>query len=278
MSKSEKANKAEVKRTHFRNGRVYQEVPFVRGKINGVVREYHKNGILAKEVPTKDGLRHGVCKQWNNKGELLGTFEMSLGTGISKQWFQNGHIQFEASIVNETFTGRLRRWNEKGDLVEERFFFHNEKLSYDEYDRLCQQNPALPTYSGETASRGEPLKKNGHHERYERLMARLLSTPKTEAREWLRTGGSGSKKTLGEFNAKKSVSVVTGLYDAGAVEVLAVDIDEDLKGNQHTHKLVASLPADIREREAIRNWCARQHFVFSPEKDSGQPHLAIFLG
>src|SRR5262245_25091696 len=87
MPKHKGMKKEEVERTFHRNGRVFQEVPFVGGEINGVLREWHRNGTLAKEVPMKNGLRHGICKQWNDKGEILGTFEMNMGTGISKQWF-----------------------------------------------------------------------------------------------------------------------------------------------------------------------------------------------
>lgn len=269
----------EIERIYHRNGRVFQEVPFVGGKINGVIREWHRNGILAKEVPMKDGVRHGVCKQWNEKGELLGTFEMNKGTGISKQWFPNGHLEFEASIIDESFTGRLRRWNEAGELVQETFFLRNKTVPTDEYDRACQTNPSLPSYADEL-NESRPILVPGTNRRrgHERLIARLLSTRTVSAMDWLKTDSPNSRKTLDELNTAKSIALVTALYDAGAADVLAVDIDEDSAGNENAYKLVVVLPTDQEQRQAIRKLCARRRFQFSPENETGHSHLAVFLG
>ena len=78
MPKYSRMKGTQTERTYHRNGRIYQEVPFVKGKIHGLIREWHKNGALAKEVPMKEGVRHGVCKEWNDAEQLLGTFEMRM--------------------------------------------------------------------------------------------------------------------------------------------------------------------------------------------------------
>jgi hypothetical protein len=269
----------EIERTFYRNGRVFQEVPFQGGKINGLIHEWHRNGVLAKEVPMKDGLRHGVCKQWNDKGELLGTFEMNMGTGISKQWFPNGRLEFEASIVNESFTGRLRRWDEDGQLVQETFFLNNKTVPKTEYDRARHTDPSLPAYPEETG-KARPVLAAGSNRRrgHERLIARLLSTRTANALKWLETSTANSTKNLGELSNAKSIALVTAFQNAGAVDVLAVDIDEDRKGNQHADKLVIVLPTDQKQRQAIRKMCVRRKLVVSPENETGHSHLAIFLG
>lgn len=271
--------KPEIERIYHRNGRVFQEVPFLGGKINGVIREWHKNGVLAKEVPMKNGVRHGVCKQWNDKGELLGTFEMNMGTGTSKQWFQNGQTEFEASIVDEAFTGRLRRWNDDGELVQETFFLKNKTLSDDEYDRARQSDPSLPSY-GERPDENRPVLVGDRSRRrsHQRLIARLLSSRTASAMDWLKTHAPNSMKTLAELNTAKSIALVTAFYDAGAVDVLAVDIDDDPKGNENADKLVIILPTNQEKRQAIRKRCARRKMQFSPENETGHSHLAVFLG
>lgn len=270
--------KPAIRRTYYSNGRPYQEVPFFGDKINGIIREWHRSGALAREVPMKDGLRHGVCKQWNNKGELLGTFEMKMGTGVSKQWYPDGQLQFEASVVNEKFTGRLRQWNEQGQLTAESYFLNNKKVSKAEYNQTQRSNSALPAYP-ETDGEHPGLTKRGHRsDTAERLVQRLLSTRTAEARGWLRTSAPTLKKTLSELNATQSATLVEDLYTAGAVQVLAADIDEDMKGNQTADKLVIALPANARQREAIRELCAHRKLVFSPERETGQSHLAILFG
>jgi antitoxin component YwqK of YwqJK toxin-antitoxin module len=152
--------KPDIQRTYYHNGRPDQEVPFVDGIINGIIREWHKSGALAREVPMKDGHRHGVCKQWDNKGELLGTFEMRMGTGTSKQWYPSGQLQFEASVVNEEFNGRLRQWSDRGQLIEEAFFLDNKKVSKSAYDRAQQSNPDLPACPDTDAKHPISVKRN----------------------------------------------------------------------------------------------------------------------
>jgi antitoxin component YwqK of YwqJK toxin-antitoxin module len=270
--------KPDIQRTYYKNGRPYQEVPFVGGKINGIIREWHRSGALAREVPIRDGQRHGVCKQWNNKGELLGTFEMDMGRGISKQWYPNGQLEFEASVINETFTGRFRHWNEHGQLTAENFFLNNKRVSKAEYDRAQESNPDLPAYAEADETHPKHTKRNGRHEGPERLIRRLLSTRKAEAREWLHASTSASRKLLDELSTKNSAALVEDLYTAGAAKVLAADIDEDMKGNQTADKLVVALPTNARQREAIRELCAYKKLVFSPEHETGQSHLAILFG
>lgn len=269
----------EVERTFHRNGRVFQEIPFVGGVINGVLREWHRNGVLAKEVPMKDGLRHGICKQWNDKGELLGTFEMNMGTGLSKQWFPNGQIEFEAFIIDEKFTGRMRRWDEDGTLFQETFFKANKMVSRKDYQRAVEADASLPSFIQESGDQPTTVTKSmGRRSGHERIIARLLSTRTANALEWLNTNSPDSTKTLGKLNAAKSVAFATALHDAGAVDVLAVDIDEDRAGNQNADKLVIFLPTDQTRREAIRKYCTRRNCEISPENETGNSHLAVFLG
>ena len=278
MPKNSRIKSEKIERTYHRNGRVFQEVPFAGRKIDGVVREWHRNGILAREVPMKDGVRHGVCKQWNEKGELLGTFEMQMGTGISKHWFPDGRLEFEASIVKESFTGRMRRWNEDSELVQENFFVKNKNVSKDAYDRIRETDPSLPSYAEETDATRILSGGNDRRRGHERLIVRLLSTRTDNALEWLNTDKKSSTKTLGELSNSKSIALATALHNAGAVDVLAVDIDEDPKGNEHADKLVIALPTSQEQRESIRKVCARRKLAVSPENESGHSHLAIFLG
>lgn len=270
--------KPDIRRTYYRNGRPYQEVPFVAGKINGIIREWHASGALAREVPMKDGFRHGVCKQWNDKGELLGTFEMRLGSGISKQWHPNGQLQFEASIVNEKFTGRMRSWNEQGQLIAETFFLDNKKVAKTEYEQAQQSSPDLPAYGDDDGEGPKFVKHDDRSDAPERLISRILSSRKAEAREWLQASTPTEKKMLDELGSKQSAALVEELYTAGAATVLAADINEDMKGNQTADKLVVALPVDARQRETIRDLCAHRGFTFTPERETGHSHLAILFG
>jgi len=139
----------EVQKTFHRNGNVFQEVPFVGDVITGTIREYHENGVLALETPMMNGVRHGTCKQWNDKGDLLGAFEMNMGTGVSRRWHPNGRLQFEGHVIREVLNGRVRVRFESGGLKEERYYVDNAIVSRTDYLRACPDNPTLPTYNNE---------------------------------------------------------------------------------------------------------------------------------
>lgn len=274
MPKYSRMKGTKTERTYHRNGRIYQEVPFVKGKIHGLIREWHKNGTLAKEIPMKEGVRHGVCKEWNDAGQLLGTFEMRMGTGVSKHWFPDGQLGLEISVINEAFTGRQRQWDEDGNLIEENFFLNNRRVAKDDYDRACRLDSSLPSYMDEPQAHRVAAQRN----KSEQLIKRLLATKHSEAIEWLKRNGRAAKKTLAELSAKKSVALVAELYKAGAVRVLAVDIDEGPNGNENTDKLVVDLPRETAKRKAIFELCGGKQFPCSPEADQGQSRVAIFLG
>ena len=66
-----------------------RETPYKDGNKHGVSRAWSQ-GTLVEERPFKDGKLHGVCRQWDLQGRLLGTFWMNMGTGILKQWSEDG--------------------------------------------------------------------------------------------------------------------------------------------------------------------------------------------
>ena len=139
-------NTPSCNRAYYDNGHVFQEVPYIGGKITGTFREYHKNGALSFENPMVDGMRHGTCKQWNEEGQLLGSYKMKMGTGFSKRWHPNGKLKFEAHLIKEIFNGRTRLWLESGKLKQETFQIANRRVTKKQYDKACANNPTLPKY------------------------------------------------------------------------------------------------------------------------------------
>src|SRR4051794_23591656 len=73
---------------------------------------------------------------------------------------------------------------------------------------------------------------------YEQLIKQFLSGTKAAALEWLRAGDDNSFRNLGEMGADESLAFVQRLYDLGAEQVLAVEIDEYPEGANTGHLLV----------------------------------------
>ena len=109
------------------------------------------------------------------------------------------------------------------------------------------------------------------------LTERLVNDPASrEAREWLR---SGDGNTLGELEStEKSLAIVDEAYSAGAIKVLAVEID-DYPEAQNSGKLVIELPTASANRAAVFAWASEIAAThgFDGEADEGQTHLFVML-
>jgi|ERR1700733_472468 hypothetical protein len=109
---------------------------------------------------------------------------------------------------------------------------------------------------------------------------KFLRDPNTkEVLGWLKGGSGEDFRSLGELATnEESIALAKEAYDAGAVEVFAVEIDEYPEG-QNTGKLVLKLPDDPEARQRVCAWCGRiaQEQGFDPEKDTGQSYLFVML-
>ncbi len=119
------------------------------------------------------------------------------------------------------------------------------------------------------------------------LIRKLLSHPTaTEARSWLARDDAVSR-TLGESDSpERSRDFIRSLYDAGAVSVIATEIDhyerEVLAGVTHhesTGDIVIELPTDPVLRKRVFRIHARvsRGLGFDPTPDEGQRYLYCML-
>ena len=112
------------------------------------------------------------------------------------------------------------------------------------------------------------------------FVERFLGLPNTkEALGWLE--GSTRKKphTLGEDESTaNAIQLVEEIYAAGAVQVLAVEIDSYDEG-ENTGKLVIELPANAQDREMVLGIAGKiaESQGFDPEPDNGQRYVFVML-
>lgn len=113
---------------------------------------------------------------------------------------------------------------------------------------------------------------------HEELLARFLAGDNAEAMEWLRGGSDGAFRTLSEMTPAESVEFVRRLYELGADQVLAVEIDVYAE-EANTGHLLVKLPADGGARDRLfafeRLQSASQGF--DAEADRGQDYLYLKL-
>ena len=83
-------------------------------------------------------------------------------------------------------------------------------------------------------------------EGHKRFIQKLLADPnKAEAFSWLDECEGDSFRTVGAWESnEQSLDLIREIYKAGAVEVIAVEIDKYPGGGENTGRLVIVMPCD----------------------------------
>ncbi len=137
-----------ARRIRDETGAVIEEVMMSGGIRQGSLRRWFSNGILRFKTHFETGKEHGVARQFGIDGALLGTYEMSNGTGLDIWWHENGKIAEERHIVDGLHHGCKLWWNEDGmQVYTERFWqrgrLHGVVREWQEDGRL---RPGYPEY------------------------------------------------------------------------------------------------------------------------------------
>ncbi len=118
-------------------------------------------------------------------------------------------------------------------------------------------------------------------EEHERFVQELLANPnKAEAHSWLDESSDESFRNIGVLESnEKSLDLIQEIYRAGAVEVIAVEIDKYPDGGENTGKLVIVMPEGPEERRRVLEWCSKisEEQGFATHEDFGQRHEFIML-
>ena len=112
------------------------------------------------------------------------------------------------------------------------------------------------------------------------IEARLANQNKAEVRSWLENTHTDEYfVNLGELGSnEESLDLVDKFYDAGAVEVIAVEIDKYEEG-ENTGKLVIVLPEDTEKRAKVLGLCSEiaEGQGFDRVEDFGQKRVFLML-
>ena len=109
---------------------------------------------------------------------------------------------------------------------------------------------------------------------------RFIGSPDTEeALQWLTSATQKQIRTLGEDETTaESIQLVEELYAAGAVTVLAVEIDRYDEG-ENSGKLLIELSDDAQDREMVLGIVGKlaESQGFDAESDNGQRYAFVML-
>lgn len=268
--------KPKVGRAFYRNGQLREEVSYLGRQLHGAYRTWHPNGRIASEEFYEHGRLHGSCQQWNRQGEPLGAFQMKHGTGIQREWFDNGQLQLETSTVAGKFTGRTRVWLRDGTLVSEQFAIENRNVTPAAYVAATAKHPEYPRYPVSKAK--VKFLSADEIERREfalNIQSLLAQKGKRGALVWLKAGAM--RRSLGLFTFRQAAQLVQNLFDAGALQIFAVNICSDKNGKQFSDALLVKLPLEKSARQNVRRLLvklpAKLRAGVLPVQDNGEEFL-----
>ena len=109
-----------VMKKWFYDGTLSYEANYDKGKLNGWSKSYWKDGQIRSETFFTNGIVDGVQRQWYKSGQLFKELHYNMGKeeGMQKAWRENGAIYNNFEIVDGRIFG-LKRANLCFELEEE---------------------------------------------------------------------------------------------------------------------------------------------------------------
>ena len=107
-----------IVRTYYESEKKHEEIPYYKGKKEGLRKIYFENGNLSNEVYYVDDLREGKTIDYYNDGKVfrLKNYKDNIGNGEFTEYYRNGQIKVKG--------------NYKGGLREGEFKFYSESNKY----------------------------------------------------------------------------------------------------------------------------------------------------
>ncbi|MBZ4043817.1 toxin-antitoxin system YwqK family antitoxin [Flavobacterium hibisci] len=90
-------------------------------KYDTITKTKEVERLFTKEY-FKHGLRDSVFKQFDKDGKTIYETSFKMGTGLWKEFHENGTIYFEAYTKDGYFTDTLKLYNREGVLMEKRLY------------------------------------------------------------------------------------------------------------------------------------------------------------
>lgn len=149
----------EVKQ-YYVNGQLMSFTNYAKGRRNGPMRYWYKSGKKQSETYYENGFlvdtsfswyENGQLKNWSlhdGKGERTlaythyyedGQKSVEITETTQKRWHPNGVLSFEGKIVDHKSEGKLKYYNEDGDLTKVEIY-KNGKLKKTKEKKTIQQN------------------------------------------------------------------------------------------------------------------------------------------
>lgn len=99
----------------------------------------YAKGRVWREEYFKHGLRDSIFKQFDVNGNLIYSTYFKMGTGLWKEFHNNGKIYFEVETKDGYFSDTLKLYNDQGKLKEKRLFIKDSLVYHENF--IFDENP-----------------------------------------------------------------------------------------------------------------------------------------
>lgn len=103
--------------TLFPDGAVEITGTYKNGKLDGPWQRNHPGGAIAEQGNYVDGLKDGTWRQVGPDGTMLGEYSLSRGTGVERQWFDDGSLYMERALKTGVDDGPVKVFDRAGGLM-----------------------------------------------------------------------------------------------------------------------------------------------------------------
>lgn len=113
-----------VAKWYYENGQLQQSSAYVQGRLEGLTTRWYEHGLKQSEGMYSDNMRNGIQTDWGRTGKKVKeeTFKKDTLNGVSRVFHANQAIKIEGNYLDGKFDGRWIYWDESGNVTGEGIF------------------------------------------------------------------------------------------------------------------------------------------------------------
>lgn len=92
-----------------------------------------RDTCIIREESFKKGLRHGYYRIYNTVGDTIYSTDFKMGTGVEKDFHENGQLYYEIELKDGYFTDTLRIYDKQGRISEKLYFEKDSLVDYQSF-------------------------------------------------------------------------------------------------------------------------------------------------
>lgn len=125
-----------VRKTFHPGGQLSSESPYKKGKAQGKARSFDAEGRLVSECTKKDGQLNGTLTDyWPDTGKPRRVINYKKGEvqGVAKEYYANGQLKREIPFKKGTMHGEEKRYEGDGSLARTKYWLEGQGVSKEEF-------------------------------------------------------------------------------------------------------------------------------------------------